>query len=94
MLAHIRDNLPTVGVSYIDAIFNLADIGTKLKAPKEIWQKFMQSGEFNISFLGRKLSREVRMRIGREENWKEVENKPETRVRRWNREERSAQSNK
>ena len=63
LLAHIRDNLPTVDVSYIDAIFNLADIGAKLRASREIWRKMASSGEFNISFLGRRKAKQVQSKI-------------------------------
>ena len=63
LLAHIRDNLPTIDGSYIDAIFNLADVGTKLRTSKEIWKKFISSGEFIISFLGRRLANQVQTKI-------------------------------
>ena len=63
LLAHIRGNLPTVDVSYVDAIFNLPDVGTKLRTSREIWKKFVSSGEFNISFLGGRLAKQVQTKI-------------------------------
>ena len=41
LLAHIRDNIPTVDVSYIDSLFNIADVGAKLRASREIWKKLV-----------------------------------------------------
>ena len=78
LLAHIRDNLPTVGVSYSDAIFNLADVGTKLMTSKDIWMKFIACGEFNISFLGRRLSREAKTEI--EQGDRDTDGKKRTNV--------------
>ena len=64
LLAHIRGDFPTIGVSYIDAIFNLSDVGAQLRASRDIWKKFIASSEFNISFPGKSLAREGRAEIG------------------------------
>ena len=55
-LAYIRDNASTNILSFCDAVFNLADLGTKLGASAVNWRKFLQSGVFFVSFIGRKAS--------------------------------------
>ena len=55
-LAYIRDNAITNILSFCDAIFNLADLGTKLNASAVNWRKFLQLGTFHVSFVGRKAS--------------------------------------
>ena len=64
LLAHISDNLPTISLSYLDSIFNLADLGAKLRAIRLIWRSLISTGVFRISFLGRKLSKIAQERVG------------------------------
>ena len=56
LLAYIRDNTATVCLSFLDAVFNLADVATKRYGNAGIYRKFVETGKFTISFLGRKLS--------------------------------------
>ena len=52
LLAHIRDSLPAVSLSYLDAIFNVDDLRTKIKGSRALWRYLIESGSFRISFLG------------------------------------------
>ena len=64
-LAYIRDNAATNILSFCDAIFNMADLGTKLSASSANWRKFLQTGIFRVSFLGRKAALSLFQDIGR-----------------------------
>ena len=55
-LAYIRDNASTNILSFCDSIFNLSDLGTKLGAIEVNWGRFLSSGVFRVSFIGRKAS--------------------------------------
>ena len=55
LLAHIRDNPPTVSLSYLGAIFNVADLGAKLRASRLIWRPLISTGLFRISFFGQEI---------------------------------------
>ena len=58
-LCYIRDHACYCILSYVDAVFNLADLGTKLKGNLKIWLRFIRSGEFQVSFLGRTKSKKI-----------------------------------
>ena len=45
-------------LSYVDAVFNLSDLGGKLRGNLGIWARFLMSGQFGVSFLGRKKAKE------------------------------------
>ena len=55
-LAYIRDNAATNILSFCDAVFNLSDAGTKLGADAVNWRRFISTGVFHVSFIGRKAS--------------------------------------
>ena len=57
LLAHLRGHIVTDILAYCDALMNLADAGTKLKARATRWEQFVSIGVFHISFLGRKRAR-------------------------------------
>ena len=59
LLAYVRENLPTLCLSFLDANRNIADVGTKTGGNKGIWGRFIKYGRFNISFLGRTRSAEI-----------------------------------
>ena len=59
LLAHIRDHMVTNLLSYVDALVNLADAGTKIKTSLVRWRTFVDSGKFHVSFLGRPKAREA-----------------------------------
>ena len=59
LLAYVRDNPPTLCLSFLDANRNLADVGTKTGGNKGISGMFIKYGRFNISFLGRTRSDEI-----------------------------------
>ena len=60
VLGYIRDYLSYLCLTFIDAGFNLADTGTKTDANKGIWLSFIETNEFRIGFVGRKLYRELK----------------------------------
>ena len=45
-------------LSYVDAVFNLSDMGTKLRGNLGIWTRFLVSGQFGVIFLGGKRAKE------------------------------------
>ena len=54
VLSYIRDNASNICLSFLDECFNLADIATKLYGNRGIYHRFVSTGQFKISFLGRK----------------------------------------
>ena len=54
ILAHLRDLQSLLSISFIDATVNLGDVQTKHGGNNTILHKFMTTGRFEISFVGRK----------------------------------------
>merc|ERR1711951_97653 len=54
VLAYIRDCTNRIGLSYTDAEYNLADLGTKVHRQHHRWNQFLSLGIFQIGFIGRK----------------------------------------
>ena len=54
IMAHLRDLQSLLSISFADASTNLGDVGTKHGGNNNILQKFMKTGRFTISFVGRK----------------------------------------
>ena len=52
-LAYIRDNASNLRISFIGAVFNLADVATKVYGDRHIYFGFIESDAFRIPFLGR-----------------------------------------
>ena len=63
LLAHIRDHLLTNLLSYVDALVNLADLGTKVKTSLARWRNFAAPGLSHVSFLGRVKAKEANIWI-------------------------------
>ena len=53
-IAYIRDNASNLRLSFIDGVFNLADLATRIYGNRQIYSEFLESDAFRISFLGRK----------------------------------------
>ena len=65
LLAHIRDHLVTNLLPYVDAVVNLAYVGTKIKPSLARWRKFVSSGSSHVGLQGRVKSKEANIRIGK-----------------------------
>ncbi len=50
-----------MGLSYIDAEYNLADLGTKAYSNHYRWSQILKNGMFEIGFIGRKEVKELKM---------------------------------
>ena len=51
---YIFDMARFMNISFVNAGFNLADVGTKLLSNLAIWKNFMRSNLFRIGFMSRK----------------------------------------
>ena len=54
LIYYLRDNMTRVAFTFIDAGWNIADIGTKEKTQKEKWWQLLENNTFEIGFIGRK----------------------------------------
>ena len=59
-------------LSYIDAVLNLSDLGTKLRGNLPIWIRFVTTVLFSISFLGRTKAKEAADQIQEQESKENV----------------------
>ena len=57
---HLRDLQTLLRISYIDAPANLADTETKHAGSLDILARFMTTGQFDVSFVGRRKMNEVK----------------------------------
>ena len=53
LLNYIRDHLPFVVLTFIDAGFNISDLGTKQVPNSTPWSELVKNNRFTIGFLGR-----------------------------------------
>ena len=54
IMAHLRDLQSLLTISFADASVNLSDVGAKHGGNNNILRKFLKTGRFIISFVGRK----------------------------------------
>ena len=53
LLSYIRDYLAFLTLTFIDAGFNVADLGTKINPNIGPWNRLVKENRFTIGFLGR-----------------------------------------
>ena len=63
ILNYLRDLQSLLRISYIDAPANLADVETKHAGSLDILAKFLISGMFTLSFVGRRKIGEMKMSV-------------------------------
>ena len=59
LLNYIRDHLPFAAITFVDAGFNVADLGTKQSPNSKPWTLLVQENQFSIGFLGREKYKEL-----------------------------------
>ena len=71
LLNYIRDHLPFAAITFVDAGFNVADLGTKQSPNSKPWTLLVQENLFSIGFLGRAKYKEL-MSLREPEKTKDV----------------------
>ena len=59
LIAYVRDSLISICFSFVGATFNLADVATKNGGIRGIYDRFIKTGNFIVSFAGRSSAKNI-----------------------------------
>ena len=57
-MCYLRDHTSRTAMSFVDARFNVADVGTKFPGNADLWTELVGTNRFTVGLMGRKQSRE------------------------------------